>query len=283
MNASVQVNQRALRLSCVLMTALFSVSLAKAADFKDHGAFIRHAETAELKKLVPAKKIKVIEPHESVEREYEVIPADGLFNAIYGEKWKLAEEILFTCSDGYQPSIPVSRFLKYKAYLAFRRTDSEVFNLKNKTQNNEIVPLGPLYLIWDNLNDPYLKMMGAYDWPYQVTTFDLVKFADRFPKMAPPTSSSASVKRGFESYRQFCMTCHRINGEGGMKSIDLNLPKNVTEYRDDTWLRKWISDPTRIRAESKMPALNQALPNRDQVITDIISYLKAMKKKASGT
>ena len=67
-----------------------------------------------------------------------------------------------------------------------------------------------------------------------------------------------------------------VNGEGGNKAMDLNSPKSVTESHDELWLREWISDPTRIRPETKMPALNRNLPDRDKLITDIITYLKAM-------
>ena len=263
-------------ISSLILLASSSLAWSQELTFKSYGKEAKNFSLVELENLVPPKKINVIEPHESVQREYLGFAVNDVLNAVYGKNWKKAEEILFTCSDGYQPSIPVSRFKKYKGYLVFKRTDSNKFTVRNKLQNNEVVALGPYYLIWDNKKDAYLKMLGASDWPYQVTTFDLIKFADHFPKMAPPPASSASVKRGFEGYREFCMTCHMVNGEGGSKAMDLNSPKSVTEYHDEVWLKKWISDPTRIRPETRMPALNRNLPDRDKLITDIITYLKAM-------
>ncbi len=266
----------------VLATLVLSFSpfarnaLALEITFKSHAKLVKTLTLEELMKKAHVQSVKLIEPHEMISREYVGFSANALFTAIYGPKWMKAEEVLFTCLDGYQPSIPVSRFLKYKGYLVFKRADSGRFRVTNKLQDDEKIELGPLYLVWDNRHDAYLKMMGANDWPYQITSFDLIRFSDRFPKMAPSQGSKAAVKRGFVAFRQFCMTCHSINGEGGKKAMDLNFPKSVTQIHNDAWLRKWISNPTSLRPGTTMPALNRALPNRATTIHDIILYLKAM-------
>lgn len=231
----------------------------------------------QVEKLIPAKTVMVFEPHELENQEYVGFSINPLFTKVYGEKWKGAEEILFTCSDGYQPSIPSARFKEYAAYLIYGRADKKEFTLVNKLQNNEPVKLGPFYLVWDNLNYPELKAEGGEGWPYQVTTIDLISFSDRFPNMSPPNNSSAAVKSGFLAFRKHCMTCHTINGEGGGKSVELNYPISVTEYFKEPWLMRWIDRPASIRYNTTMPALNPDLKDRETAIKNIIAYLKVMK------
>jgi mono/diheme cytochrome c family protein len=121
-------------------------------------------------------------------------------------------------------------------------------------------------------------------WPYQVVGVDLVTFAERFPNLAPPKASAAGVNRGFLIFRQECATCHTINGEGGNKAPELNYPTSVTEYFKEAWLRKWITEPTSLRYNTTMPALNKNDPHWKRHLDDVVAYLKAMagnKKKPS--
>jgi len=244
--------------------------------FKNRGKQVKVLSLDEIEKIVPATTVLVFEPHESANREYRGFPSNELFYAVYGEDWKKAEEVLFTCSDGYQPSIPLQRFRKYDGYLAYSRPDTKEFVLHNKLQNNELVKLGPLYLVWDNIKSPELREDGGYGWPYQIMAVDLISFSDRFPNMAPPGDSTSEVKNGFLSFRTYCMSCHTINGEGGGKSVELNYPVNVTEYIQEPWLLKWIDNPTSMRYNTTMPALNPNLKDRELIMKNIIAYLKAM-------
>jgi mono/diheme cytochrome c family protein len=245
--------------------------------FKNRSRVVKTLSLERIEKLIPSNTVMVFEPHESENREYIGFPINTLFTEVYGEKWKEAEEILFTCSDGYQPSIPSARFKEYPAYLVYERADKKEFTLVNKPQNNELVQLGPFYLVWDNFKYPELKAEGGEGWPYQVTTIDVISFSDRFPNMAPRKNSSAAVKNGFLAFRKHCMTCHTINGEGGGKSVELNYPVSVTEYFKEDWLMRWIDKPASIRYNTTMPALNLDLKDRETTIRNIIAYLKAMK------
>lgn len=252
-----------------------SFVFAETLTFRDHGKIVRSIPLEELKKRDDFGKIEVFEPHEEKIVTYEGWRATALLDSVYGKKWKNAEEILFTCVDGYQPSLPVQKFKEYESYLVISRQGSEKFLVHNKLQNEKEVPLWPFYLVWNNMKAPSLKEEGASGWPYQVTTLDLISFSERFPKMAPPDNTSASVKRGFLSFRKYCMNCHKMNGEGGDKSIDL---VSVTEYRSGSWLNQWLDNPSAVRPQTAMPRLNTSLKNRKKVIEDIVAYLKVMSK-----
>ncbi len=250
----------------------------KILSFSNTGKLVKKSTFSEFTTKPGIMEITVWEPHENKDVTYRGFEANAVFNAIYGEKWRDAEEVLFTCSDGYQPSVPVERFKKHKAYFVFERLDQKSFKVQNRFQNEKDVELGPYYLVWDNRKSDELRKMEARGWPYQVVATDLVKFADKFPKLSPPEKSNQKINDGFIAFRNNCMACHTINGEGGGKAPELNYPTNVTEYFSDTWLNKWMLEPRSIRFNSAMPSFD-TLPDKKDVTANIILYLKAMSKR----
>jgi cytochrome c2 len=112
-------------------------------------------------------------------------------------------------------------------------------------------------------------------WPYQIIAIEFVTFAEKFPKVLPPANSDAPTKRGFVVFKNFCMNCHSINGDGGKKMIDLNYPINVTEYMEEARLKKLIRNPMSVSPYKRMPAFPN-VENREQQIEDLIAYLKTM-------
>lgn len=246
--------------------------------FKDHGKEVQTNEQSKLETLSPAQNWTIYEPHEKRERTYRVIPFNQLMDKIYGTQWRKAEEILFTCSDGYQPSIPTAKFLKYDAGIAFPANATDTFELVNTLQNNEKILLGPYYLVWNNSKSPDLKKEGASDIPYQLVGIDLISFSEKFPKLFPGKNTSSSVKAGFLHFRKYCLNCHTINKEGGGKAPELNVPMNATEYWQSAALKKWIINPSSVRWNTPMPGLSEELGDRRNIVaSEIIEYLKAMK------
>ncbi|MCB0403230.1 MAG: cytochrome c [Bdellovibrionales bacterium] len=261
----------------LLVAILSSVAHAQDLSFRSHGKEIRSLSLAELKKLVPAKDITIFEPHEKQKVTYSAVAARAVFEAVFKDEWNEADEVLFTCADGYQPSVPASKFKKFAAYLSFAKPN-KAFSMVNSLQNSEKIELGPYYLIWDNETFPALKAEGGSDFPYQVVAIELVNFEKRFPGMTPPRNRSPQVERGFSAFRKNCMACHTINGDGGGKAVELNYPVNITEMVKTPWLRRWILDPTSIRYNTTMPAYNPADPKRQQTVKDILAYLRQMRK-----
>lgn len=246
-------------------------------EFINKGKTIQILPLAEIDQHLTKQTLKIFEVHEKQERIYQVYSATALFDFIFGSDWRKAEEIIFICEDGYQPSIPVTKFLQHDAYFAFASADNHPFTLNNLLQNNEEVRLGPLYLVWENLNSSNLLREGAADMPYQIISIELTTFATRFPAIFPPQNASTKVQNGFLHFRKHCFACHTINGEGSEKAMELNYPVSVTEYIRPTYLKLWIDDPTAIRFNSKMPPLAPEIPNRNKVIDEIIAYLTAMR------
>jgi cytochrome c2 len=262
-----------------LLLLLSAVALAdNQIDFQLHGKPVKKLTLDEVKKLSPPEEIAVWEPHEMQEVKYRAIPVAPLFDKVYGDAWKKVEEVLFTCSDGFQPSVEAARLQKYKGYFAIERI-GQAFKVKKKQEGNVTVELGPFYLIWGNLQNSDLRVADLLNWPYQVIGADLVDAADRFPHMAPAKNASAAVKRGFKAFRAHCFACHAVNGDGGNKSIDLNRPVSVTAYWKEPWLKKWIMDPSQIRPGTVMPQLPFEGAEAEKVASDIVTYLKSMNDR----
>ena len=244
--------------------------------FKDQGGVVRTLSLGDLGGIAAAVPLKIFEAHEKKERTYRVYPVRPLLDYIFGKGWEQAEEIVFTSADEYQPSIPVARFISHDAYFAFASGDDAPFTLVNVLQNNELVQLGPLYLVWDNLQSKALLADGASGMPYQVIGVELTTFAIRYPNLSPPARASVQVQRGSLHFRKHCMACHTINGEGGGKAPELNYPASVVEYLKPGYLARWIENPTSVRYNTAMPPLATETLNRAQVTEEIIAYLKAM-------
>jgi len=247
--------------------------------FARHGEPVATATLESLRARFPASRVRVREPYETGAVAFEAFAFVDVLDAIYSREWRDEEEILFTCSDGYQPTVPVQRVLQHRAWLAFDRVGEAGFSiLKLESGQRKRIELGPFYLIWENLDDPQVRQEGDYGWPYQVVGVDLIRTADRFPRMLPPAGSTGAVRDGFAAFRVHCSRCHAINGEGGRIGPELNAPVSAVERHDAIWLRRWMDDPSQIAPDSRMPPLNPALPDRERILSAILAYLEAMSR-----
>lgn len=224
-----------------------------------------------------AESVRVWDPYEKKEMTFTGVPAEQVFDSLWGKDWRSADEILITCLDGYQPILPVERFLKHRAWFAFESPDAPGFRIPKPESLKETVSLGPAYLVWENLQDQKVRAEGDYGWPFQVSKLELVKLKERFAKILPPENANASVRQGFQHFRVHCLKCHTVNGQGGQVGPELNYPVNVTEFLSRAHLRRWIAQPSAIRWGTKMPPLE--VPKRDAVIESILDYLDSMRSR----
>ena len=246
-------------------------------QFLRHGEEVASRSESTLAGEVGPGTVRVHEPYEEGVIAFKAFPLREVLDTIYSPSWRHEEELLFTCSDGYQPTVPVKRVLEHHAWLAYAREDLESFTIQKKESGEvQTVDLGPYYVVWENLNDQKIRQEGDYGWPYQVVAIDLIDRRDRFAKMVPPKGSSPAVLAGFDAFRVHCSKCHKVNGEGGTIGPELNPEGGSGEYYEREFLRTWIEEPAKIRPKTRMPALNPALPNRAKVVRDIVAYLLSM-------
>lgn len=228
---------------------------------------------------IPARTVEVIEPHVSspghrLRVSYRGFGMAELLNRLFGERWKVpGTEVVFYGRDGYRSGTESGRFLSGSAWLVVGRADGKPFKVDNPDQHETGVPLGPYYLVWDNLHDSAARAQGAYGWPYQVVRIDLATPADY--AAARPQDTDPLAAEGFDQARKYCLTCHRVAGIGGGKFAgDL---REVSALLSDQALKTWIIEPQKMHAGTTMPPLNAALPEaeRNHIADVIIRYLRA--------
>lgn len=221
--------------------------------------------------------VTVMDPYEKKEAEFIALDLAAVFDAVYTPSWRQEEEIVFTCLDGYQPVIPVERLKAHSAFLAFARNDQAGFTiLKRESGEQKTIELAPYYVVWENLDDAKIRMEADYGWPYQLKGVDLARSEDRFRAMTPSPEASPQVQAGFAAFRVHCLHCHKINGVGGMIGPELNAGVRPALSREAVWLKQWIAAPDQIRPNTRMPALNPGLPDREQTMDALIAYLQYM-------
>ncbi len=245
--------------------------------FARHGGPVATLDRAALLQIDTPRVVRVFEPYEGAEARFEALPLKAILDHVYGPSWRNEEELLFTCRDGYQPTVPVRRVLAHAAWLAVDRPGANGFTIdKRESGRRQRIDLSPAYLVWENLDDELIRDEGDYGWPYQLVGVDLVRARDRFPRMAPPTTATAEVHAGFRAFRVHCSRCHTVNGDGGQIGPELNGAAPSVLVREAGWLRRWISDPSEIAPTARMPRLNPALADRATTIEEILAYLHAM-------
>jgi mono/diheme cytochrome c family protein len=225
-------------------------------------------------------EITVLEPHMKCGKAdclvtYVGVPLGKLMQFYFPDTWSDFNGFIhFFTSDGYLSSVGAEKVRKQDAYLTFARADGKSFRIDNNQQNEKDLPLGPFYLVWDNLRDRELQKRGSYGWPYQVERIALLP-GSVYDSLLPGNASPAA-REGFAAWKTYCMGCHQIDGIGGMK-YPVNLRELVKgKSRDE--LRAWISCPGSVRPETNMPPLNTRLgkQERSQVIERIIDYLETL-------
>ena len=259
-----------LGLSVALVLSLASV--ARAAEMPPVAAL-----AAQMK--APAGTVTVYEPHLSVGDtrvavDYVGYPAADVLARLFGADWSnQAETVEFRALDGYVSRIPIQRLLTVESYIVFARGDGAPFTVDNLAQNETGVPLGPYYLVWDNIANPALLAEGARNWPYQVAEVNLVALSD---EALLPAGLDARFHEGATLAKTHCLSCHMVNGFGGEKH-DGNLAEISKDYEEAEFVRLVLA-PLSVLGETTMPALSDRLAEdeRARIAKALFAYLNAL-------
>jgi mono/diheme cytochrome c family protein len=265
--------------SRLVLFALFARFISGASDAQDLPAAADLISNYKLHE----RSIKVVEPHQTSKNrysyvEYAAVPMDELLPRMFGNEWQFADsQIVFFAKDGYRSAISSAKLTKYRAYLAFARSDTQAFTVDNIEHDQKGIELGPYYLIWANLGVEELITHGAYDWPYQVTRIELQR--KNIQDKLLPQNASEATRMGMLDTEKYCLNCHSIRGIGGQK-YPLDLIEASCRWQENA-LKAWIEAPSAIKSGTAMPALNRMLvpEEREQVITHIVNYLNALKNE----
>ncbi len=257
---------------CIALGLLLAASAGRAAEMPPVG---------DLKALMgpPPGKVTVYEPHLSVGDEHVAVDyvgyrAEHVLAELFGIRWSsLGETVEFRALDGYVSRIDVERFLDEDAFIVFARRDGAPFTVDNLAQNETGVPLGPYYLVWDNIGNPALLEEGARNWPYQVAEVDVVNLSDA---ALLPQGLDARFREGAALAKTHCLTCHMVNGYGGEKH-EGNLAEIAKDYEEAEFVGL-VLEPLSVFDETTMPPLSDRLAEdeRARIATALFEYLAAL-------
>jgi mono/diheme cytochrome c family protein len=76
--------------------------------------------------------------------------------------------------------------------------------------------------------------------------------------------------RGYQLFKDRCVRCHAMDGQGGTIGPDLNAPMSVAEYRSHMMIREFIRHPSRYR-HTYMPDHEDL---SDQDLDDLPDYFR---------
>ena len=138
----------------------------------------------------------------------------------------------------------------------------------------------PFYLVWasstgDTASDPAMQR----PWPYQLVRIEVIDPREKYDRIYPlGISHEDPIYRGYRAFvvepqgGDQCIACHTLNGQGGSVAPELNVPRSITEYRDEATLKAFIRDARSFRAQTGMPQFRDHVT--EQEASDIVAYLR---------
>lgn len=263
----------------------------KPADQDSHAARVEgqlqvadHVETksfglAPLLSKAGPRLVETWDPYYQRPKRFEAVPLSRLLSRWWPDLNEApGTELEFAASDGYKVRIPAD--LASKAFIAFFDVDHPPFEPISERKANP----APLYLIWEGNEWTNLE---THPRPWGIVSVRRVSQGVGLEHTQPHAGFGSDVcaQNGHTLFSEQCLRCHAVNQQGGRLGPDLNVPRNVLEYRAEADVRAYIRDPASFRYGS-MPAhphLTEA--NLDELICylRVMSRSKNDPRKASAT
>ena len=260
-----------------LSVAMFGLALLAASPLR--AADMPAVDDLQARMGTPAGIVTVYEPHLSVGDEHVAIdyvgyPAVDVLAELFGADWaSQAETVELRALDGYVLRVPADRFLTMDAFFVFALGDGSPFTVDNLLQNQTDVPLGPYYLVWDNIGNPALIEEGPGTWIYQIAEANLVVLSDT---ALLPEGLDARFHEGAALAKEHCLRCHMVNGYGGEKH-EGNLAGITKDYEEAEFVSVVLA-PLSVFEETTMPPLSVRLDEqeRQRIAKALFDYLVAL-------
>jgi mono/diheme cytochrome c family protein len=273
-----------MRFPIYLAATLLCCFLNQCSPGKPHAPKDLSVKTGGTEKKIPLAELKtrfgeqtiVVDDHYLHRKmKYQAIRLVTMLRAFAAEATQF-DELIFRCADGYLAHVSRLDLDTGKLdsfYLAFGE-NGDTFKTMIPQGKAEISP-EPFYAVATDKAG-----FQTLSWPYELVAIELVDFKTMFPKLYfAGLEKDPAVKKGFDLFRKECLKCHSLNLQGGDIGPELNIPQNITEYRDEKYLRAFIRNASSYRAKSKMPPFSNL---KDSQLTEILSYLKAIRSHKAG-
>jgi mono/diheme cytochrome c family protein len=264
--------------SCVLVLAL-ARTVAAAGDsdlrFLRDGAVVKTVDRPALEHACPVETVEIDDPYYEAKKAFLALPLRCVLAFGLGPLSSTfdRENVFLRARDGYVKSATGERLTEDGGYLAFadaRRTPRGGKPAWDPIDRRQVDP-GPYYLVWSKASQ---RDVHRYPWPYQLVAIEIAPFDTEYPHTLPRTAAPDSAAwAGFAVFRNDCIACHAINGEGGTIGPELNVPQSIVEYRPAAQIKAYVRDPATFRY-GNMPAHPYL---SDRQLDDLLAYFTTMK------
>ena len=268
------------KIACLMLALAIPLTAEALPDdslnFRRGGETIVSFSRDEIVSRCGREQITVADPYYEKQKTFYATSLSCVLEEGFGtapEAWG-DREIIFRALDGYARSATAETLRREGGFLALADAGLAVWpEVAWAPIGREKTDPGPFYVIWNQSGQqgPHL-----YPWPYQLSVIEMKSVVDAYPHTVPNgLEANHPAQRGHEIFLRDCLTCHAINGDGGVVGPELNLPQSIVEYRDVEQLKVFVRNPREFRY-TKMPA-NPHLTDAD--LSDLISYFQAMKER----
>lgn len=242
----------------------------------DHGKVAIKMPLATLQRRLNGSQPRVDDPLQQAIVVYEGVATDQVLDSVFGSTWRSASTVAVRTAAGLPVLVSTARLQAHKSFLTWRRMDRPDFILERKVPRPQTVAAGPLYLVWENIQDEASRGEGALGWIPGVTGLDLVDARADSEALVLAADAPADVVAGAKLFRSHCLQCHTLNGVGNPVGPELNYPASITEYMAKPWLVKFIGEPASVRYGTMMPGMPANVADRAKAIEQVVAYLTYM-------
>lgn len=263
----------------MLVTLTGAPAAAQELAFLRDGAAVARVELEQLIAACAPSVVAVDDPYYGRAKRFHAMPLRCVFARGLGGQPAPGDNVFLRALDGYTRPAAGELLASESVWLAFADADrsagspgSADFEPAWEPIDRRQLEPAPFYLIWsgEGENDPH-----RHPWPYQLAQIEIAPLAGLYPHVAPPGAAVGSAEaHGFAVFRNQCIACHAINGEGGSVGPDLNVPRSIVEYRPVEQIKAYIRNPRSFRYTT-MPA-HESLSDAD--LDALIAYFRAMSR-----
>jgi mono/diheme cytochrome c family protein len=265
-------------LSVALALALTAAGCSKAKEddpratltFVDEGKAPVTIGLKALTQQIPADEVRGWDPYYKKEKRFRALPLKRVLALGFPHKPSLAdEELIFRASDGYAAYFRGALAMEEGAYVAFEDLDIAGWEPIGPQHANP----APFYLVWSK---PEQADLEKYPRPWQLAKIEVVRFEVAYPHTKPgDVGPGEPAMLGYGVFRERCFKCHAVNREGGRVGPDLNVPRNILEYRPEEQVRAYVRDPSAFRYGNMPPHPDLT----DGQLDALVAYFRAMKER----